>query len=52
MLKKFGIGLAFVGALMYSGVLSSVVVKSANADEKKEEKKEEKKDEKKKEEKK
>ncbi len=46
MLKKFGFGLAFVGALMISGVASSFV-KSASAEEKKEEKKDEKKAEKK-----
>ncbi len=38
MLKKFGLGLAFIGALMICGV-SAIVVKSAVAEEKKEEKK-------------
>ena len=46
MLKKIGLGLAFVAALSITG-LSSMVVKSAVADEKKEEKKDEKKAEKK-----
>ncbi|HJW86198.1 MAG: hypothetical protein HW390_1447 [Candidatus Brocadiaceae bacterium] len=46
MLKKIGLGLAFVGALMITGV-GSMVVKSAVANEKKEEKKDEKKSEKK-----
>ena len=40
MLKKFGIGLAFVGAMMFAG--SNVFVSSVRAEEKKEEKKEEK----------
>ncbi len=47
MLKKIGLGLAFVGALMITGV-GSMVVKSAVAEEKKEEKKDEKKKEEKK----
>ena len=38
MLKKFGIGLAFIGALMFAGV-SNVFVTSVSAEEKKEEKK-------------
>ncbi len=47
MLKKIGLGLAFVGALMITGA-GSMVVKSAVANEaKKEEKKDEKKAEKK-----
>ena len=46
-MKKIGLGLAFVGALMITGV-GSMVVKSAVATEKKEEKKEEKKKEEKK----